>query len=167
MSNTGWIWVVVIAVIVIGGGIWLMNSASTPAVDTGTSTGTSGQPSSDTGAPTGTVDTTVTGTLPTTATVTYSGTSFTPATVTIAKGGTVTFVDASTRGFWVASAIHPDHEVYDGTTRAAHCAAGYTGPAPFDECGTGSSYSFTFTKAGTFGYHDHLNATAFGKVVVQ
>jgi len=167
MSNTGWIWLVIVAVVVIGGGIWLMNSPGTPAADTNADT--TGQPaSSDTGTLTGTVDTTVTtGTLPTTATVTYSGTSFTPATVTIARGGTVTFVDASTRGFWVASAMHPDHVVYDGTTRAAHCAAGYTGPAPFDECGTGSSYSFTFTKTGTFGYHDHLNATAFGKVVVQ
>jgi plastocyanin len=68
---------------------------------------------------------------------------------------------------WVASAMHPAHVVYDGTTKDAHCAAGYTGPVPFDQCASGTSYSFTFTKAGEWKYHNHVNASQFGSVTVQ
>ncbi|MCE9540973.1 hypothetical protein K8R03_00215 [Candidatus Kaiserbacteria bacterium] len=171
MSKTGWIGVAVAAVIIIAVGIWYMNGSTPVQTDTGTTTGTV-TGSTDTGATTGTVtgsvDTSVTvETAPMTATVTYSGTSFTPSTVTIAKGGTVTFVDSSTRGFWIASDPHPAHSAYDGTSRSTHCAAGYTGTAPFDECATGSTFSFTFNKSGTFGYHDHMNDNASGTVIVK
>src|SRR6185436_19055435 len=103
-------------------------------------------------------------TAPTSATITYSGSAFSPSPVTIKKGGTVTFNGPSTMN--VASGMHPTHTTYDGTSRTAHCAAGYTGPTPFDQCTPGTSYSFTFDKVGTWGYHDHNNASAFGQVVV-
>jgi plastocyanin len=67
---------------------------------------------------------------------------------------------------WVASDEHPTHTEYDGTSRTTHCAAGYTGPKPFDECVPGTSYSFTFDKAGTYEYHDHLSASHTGKITV-
>jgi hypothetical protein len=67
---------------------------------------------------------------------------------------------------WVASAPHPAHTGYDGTSRTTHCAPGYSGAAPLDECMASASYSFTFDKVGTWPYHDHNNASAFGKVVV-
>lgn len=103
---------------------------------------------------------------PMAATVTYDGTSFTPATVTIARGGAVTFVD--TAGvMWVASDPHPIHNGYDGTTQSQHCIAGYTGSAPFDQCGAGQSFTFIFTRTGSWGYHDHRNHTATGTVVVE
>ena len=100
------------------------------------------------------------------ATVTFDGSSFSPSTVTIAKGGTITFTDTAGT-MWVASNVHPVHSDYDGTTRSQHCAAGYSGPKPFDECAPGSSFSFTFDKTGTFGYHDHLNPGSTGTIVVQ
>lgn len=102
-------------------------------------------------------------------TVTYTDQGFSPALVTIPEGATVTFVNHSTDEMWVASNPHPTHQGYDDTTERTHCAPGYTGTAPFDECAavmTGGSYSFTFTKVGTWGYHNHGNASDGGTVVV-
>lgn len=102
---------------------------------------------------------------PMSATVIYDGTSFSPATITIKQGGTVSFIDKSGT-MWLASAPHPAHSGYDGTNLQTHCAAGYVGPKPFDECSSGSSFSFVFGKIGSWRYHDHLNASSSGTVVV-
>lgn len=99
-----------------------------------------------------------------TAAVTYDGKSFSPGEVTIKKGGTVTWRNASGGRMWVASAQHPAHTVYSGTSRQEHCPDA-SGTA-FDQCAGGGDYSFTFQKVGTWNYHDHINATVFGKVVV-
>jgi plastocyanin len=109
----------------------------------------------------------VTTSAPKTATVTLTASGFSPKSITIAKGGTVTFVNQSGGSMWVASDQHPSHTEFDGTNRQAHCAAGYTGPKPFDQCGNGNSYMFTFDKAGSFSFHNHLNADMTGIVVVQ
>lgn len=102
------------------------------------------------------------------ATVYYDGTSFQPGAVTINQGDTVRFLtDQSGVVMSVASDPHPTHQGYDGTMRTVHCAAEYAGSAPFDECGTGTDYSFTFDQAGTWGYHDHLNPSATGTVIVR
>jgi plastocyanin len=103
---------------------------------------------------------------PMTAAVVYDGNTYAPGTVTIAKGGVVTFTSSGAR-MWVAADDHPTHTKYDDTSRAVHCAEGYTGAPAFDQCQGGTSYSFTFTKSGVFEYHDHINAAATGKVVVQ
>ena len=68
---------------------------------------------------------------------------------------------------WIGSNVHPTHTDYDGTSRTTHCAPGYSGPAPFDQCGTGTTYSFTFTKAGTYQYHNHVASQNTGTVVVK
>ena len=159
MQNT-WIWVVV-AVILLGGGFWWWQSPQTPASDTGTDVSIV-----DTGAGSDVnagadVDLDPT---PTTASVSYDGSAFSPSQTIIKKGGTVTFSGPSTMN--VASGMHPTHTAYDDTARATHCAAGYTGSAPFDQCNQASSYSFRFDKVGTWGYHDHANAGAFAKIVV-
>lgn len=100
-----------------------------------------------------------------TATVSYSGTGFTPNEVTIKKGGMVTWKNASNGKMWVASAQHPSHTVYAGTSRQEHCPD--TAGTAFDQCaGETGDFSFTFGKVGTWNYHDHMNATVFGKVTV-
>ena len=66
----------------------------------------------------------------------------------------VTFVNQSSRAMWIASNPHPIH----------------TGLAGFDAkkgIGNGESFSFSFTKAGEFGYHNHLNLSDTGTVVVE
>lgn len=171
----------IIALIAVAGlGYWLfmMPPASTDsnvnvgANSTATTTDTNANVGTATGSSTST-SSTVAGSVDVsvgtgkTVTVNYDGSKFTPSTVTIAKGDTVTFVAASGKTFWVAADEHPTHTEYDGTSRSTHCAAGYAGAKPFDQCASGSTYSFTFTKSGTFDYHDHMHAQAEGKVVVQ
>lgn len=97
--------------------------------------------------------------------VTFNGSGFSPQSVTVAQGGTVTF--ASTGALmWVASDPYPLQNGYDGTTEQQHCAQGYPGLAPFDQCSSGTSFSFTFDKVGTWGYHDYLEQSAAGTVTV-
>lgn len=177
-TSTG-VWILVIVVVLLGAAFYVFGmgapaSTATPSGRTTTTnnqTGTDYTPGSTNSDAPGSLDGRVgasgtVSTLPMSATVTYDGSSYSPSSVTIAKGGTVTFT--STAGnMWVASAIHPSHAAYDGTDRATHCAAGYSGPAPFDQCASGTSFTFTFTKTGSFPYHDHMNAGAFGKVIVE
>ncbi|RJR12813.1 hypothetical protein C4585_03135 [Candidatus Parcubacteria bacterium] len=100
---------------------------------------------------------------PSTASVTYNGTSYSPQTVTIKKGGTVSW-SSTVPDMWVASAQHPTHTTYSGTSLQEHCADGAT--KSFDQCGRGTSYSFKFDKVGTWNYHDHVNASARGTIIV-
>lgn len=101
------------------------------------------------------------------ATVALTGSGFSPRTVTIPRGGVVTWTNEGSGPMWVASAVHPSHAVYGDTTRSEHCASGYTGPVPFDQCDNGSSYSFTFEQSGTWQYHNHLDASQTGTVIVE
>ena len=99
--------------------------------------------------------------------VEYTDTGFSPASVTVPLGAYVVFVNQSSKDMWVASAMHPAHTVYSGTPLSQHCPD-TTGTA-FDECSgdaPGTSYSFKFNKAGEWKYHDHIDATKFGKIIV-
>ena len=98
-------------------------------------------------------------------TIRYNGSGFSPSSITIAKGDIVTFVNESNKNMWVASAIHPSHKVYDGTTLNEHCSGGASNPA-FDQCGMGNSYSFIFDKTGNWKYHNHVRAGDIGAIVV-
>ncbi|MBI3634108.1 MAG: hypothetical protein HY228_00640 [Candidatus Yonathbacteria bacterium] len=98
------------------------------------------------------------------ATVNYTVKGFSPAIITIRQGGTVTFTSVDGSPMWVASAVHPTHLIYDGTSRTEHC------PNPtdtaFDQCGSGVSYTFKFLKLGEWKYHNHMNAGDWGSVTV-
>lgn len=101
-------------------------------------------------------------------TVIMNDNGFTPGILSIKKGETVTFENKSSSDFWPASAMHPTHVVYSGTPLSEHC------PDPenvsFDSCKPlppGSVWTFKFDKTGTWGYHDHLRANFYGKIIVQ
>lgn len=169
----------IIVILVLIGGFFLWSSnANAPAVDQGASSNVSdggsdlGTGASTNGGATVGVSADVSvegggGKLPMSGIVKYDGSLFEPAQITIANGGTITFMDTSGTSMWVASNVHPTHANYDGTSRADHCVTGYTGAKPFDQCAKGSSFSFTFDKAGTFEYHDHANSSATGVVIVK
>jgi plastocyanin len=168
MSNSGILWTIV-AIIVIGGGLfWWMSSSNSGTTNTTTATTTVDQGASSPAPTTATTSESTAATTSPAATqaITYDGKKFSPATLTIAKGTTVTWT-SSAGNMWIASDVHPTHTDYDGTTRSAHCAAGYSGPKPFDECAGGTTFSFTFDKAGTYTYHDHLSAGHTGTITVQ
>jgi plastocyanin len=100
--------------------------------------------------------------------VTYTDAGYSPNALTIKKGETVTFKNQSSRSMWPASAIHPTHRVYSGTSLDEHCPD--TAGTAFDACKgflPSQSWSFTFNKTGTWKYHDHLNPGATGVVVVE
>lgn len=87
-------------------------------------------------------------------TVTYDGTSFSPNTITLNKGDTIKFVNNSSKGMWVASDPHPQHTIYPS----------------FDEkssAGSSGTYSFTFDRVGTWGFHNHQNPSARGTIIVR
>jgi plastocyanin len=100
--------------------------------------------------------------------VTYTDSGYSPSTITIKKGETVNFKNQSSLSMWPASAMHPTHRVYSGTSLDEHCPD-TTGTA-FDACKgflPGQSWSFTFNKTGTWKYHDHLNPSSTGTIVVE
>ena len=164
MKQLGWI---IAIVIILGGGYWWwQGSGASLTSDDGTPIATDVVEDAGTQqAPAPVVDNTADATAaPMSATITYSANGFSPQEVTIKKGGTVTWKNATGGKMWVASAQHPSHTAYSGTTRQEHCpdAAG----TAFDQCVGGGDYTFTFQKVGTWGYHDHLKASFYGKVTV-
>lgn len=79
---------------------------------------------------------------------------FSPSTITISKGDYIQFVNEDTAAHWPASDPHPTH----------------TGLAGFDaKAGvqTGKYFRFEFNTVGTFTYHDHLNSSLKGTIIVK
>lgn len=85
--------------------------------------------------------------------VTYADTGFAPSTVTVKKGTTVTFINGSNGGMWVASAVHPTHQLLPGFDQLKSVAKN-------------GMYEYTFVKVGTWKYHNHVKASDTGTVVV-
>lgn len=86
-------------------------------------------------------------------TVTLTQDGFSPATLTIKAGTKVTWVNKSGTDAAVNSAPHPIHTAYS--------------PLNLGNFSDGEMLSLTFDKAGTYGYHNHLNASQEGTIVVQ
>lgn len=78
---------------------------------------------------------------------------FVPATLSIKKGTRVVWTNADNRDHIVASNPHPAHTGLEGLESKV--------------LASGATYSFVFDQTGEFGYHDHLNPTHNGSVVVQ
>lgn len=85
--------------------------------------------------------------------VNYGEGGFVPNNVSVKKGTTVVWTNQSQGGMWVASAVHPTHQLLPG----------------FDQLksvGAGGTYEYSFTKVGTWKYHNHVQAADTGSVVV-
>jgi plastocyanin len=176
MSNTTLI-ATLAAIVIIGGAFWIYSTNTDtlvpePTAEMGNSgigeeTGPQGdtlpnEESADGGGIEAGVDVSV-GSSPMSAGILLTSSGFSPKTVTIKKGGTVTWSNESSGDMWVASAQHPTHTVYDGTSLQEHCGSG---AGAFDQCNNGESYSFIFNKVGTWNYHNHNNSSQTGTVVV-
>jgi len=150
------IWILIIAIVVIVGAWFAYGRSGQPtASEIATTTPEAAAPVAST---------------PQTVTVTYTDQGFSPATVNVAVGDTVRFVNQSTGDMWVGADEHPTHTSYDGTATRDHCADGANTNGSFDQCtrtAPGTAWSYTFTKAGSFDYHNHARASAGGTVVVQ
>jgi plastocyanin len=175
MQNSTLVIIILIALGVLGAGWFLfMNEPITPATveeqATNNTSGTTGTEESGAttgvgaGAGVGVSVSSGTTDVPMNATVMYSASGYSPSSVKIKKGGTVTWVDQGTGKMWTASASHPTHTVYSGTTREEHCDDATD--TSFDQCENSAQYSFTFSKAGTWRYHNHSQSSHFGSVEV-
>lgn len=163
---------VIIVILVLLGIWWLMTGAEENGLDTGLDNVSQSLPGTEDQLPGGETTPDVpdgmTGTTTSNSegiTVTYSTSGFLPRTVTIEPGTTVTFVNENGGNMWVASDEHPTHTEYAGTSLSQHC------PDPdnsaFDQCVAGAQYSFTFTREGTWEYHNHRAPQHEGTVIVQ
>ena len=83
-----------------------------------------------------------------------AGGTFSPATLTVKKGTKVTWTNSGSAKVWIASDPHPVHNGYPGLDSGT-------------DLRTGESFSFTFDKAGSWGYHNHFNPTIKGTVIVE
>lgn len=85
---------------------------------------------------------------------TYTENGFTPKEMIVKKGDTVTFINQSGNAMWVASAVHPTHQVLPGFDQKKSVAKGGT-------------YVYTFLKEGTWKFHNHVSPEMMGTVVVK
>lgn len=89
-----------------------------------------------------------------TTTVIYTASGFSPDLLHVKTGAKITFKNDSGEKLWVASNPHPSHTDYHG----------------FDSLkalNQGQTYTFTFNRLGTFGYHNHLRPLMMGTIVVE
>ncbi|MDO8571763.1 MAG: hypothetical protein Q7R79_03730 [bacterium] len=72
----------------------------------------------------------------------------------IPLGSSVKFINSGKNDHWPASDNHPTHEIYPGFD-------------PGKAIKPGESWTFTFSTPGAWHYHDHLNQTLRGIILVQ
>ena len=97
-----------------------------------------------------------------------SSTGFSPSAITIKAGEKVTFIAIDSSNRWPATASHPTHTVYPGSD-IQKCETSEKNSI-FDACkgvSQGATYEFTFNEKGTWNYHDHLQPSKFGKIIVE
>ena len=153
----------VVVIIVIIGGWFLLSSTPAKAPTTITQTPVTTTPTTSS---TTTVTTTTT-VSKTGVTILYSDQGFSPSSITLPLGSTVMFVNQSTKNMWVASAMHPTHIVYSGTSLSEHCPD--TNNSTFDQCVAvtqGNTFSFTFNKEGIWKYHNHTSSGDRGTITI-
>lgn len=86
-------------------------------------------------------------------TVTLNSNGFSPSTLTIKKGETVTWANKSGQEATVNSDPHPTHTNYP--------------PLNLGSFQNGTIFTLTFDKIGSYGYHNHLNPSQKGTIVVK
>lgn len=85
--------------------------------------------------------------------ITYSNGGFSPSTITVKNGTTVTIKNTSNHTMQFDSDPHPAH-----TTNAE---------LNVEKVSAGGSQTFVVKRTGTFGYHNHLNPSETGTIIVQ
>lgn len=157
-KNNMWLWLMVAAVVVVGGYLVYQQVYTSPAVPQVAPPVETTNPSKvpeekmmDKKEGTDTMMKKEGASRETVVTVTRAG--FSPATVTVKAGDTVKWVNNDSIDHDVSSAVHPTHKVYP--------------PLNLGVVKPGASLTLEFTEVGSYKYHDHLSPKLFGTVVVQ
>ncbi|GEM_PF-786304 len=90
---------------------------------------------------------------PASTTITITSSGFSPKNLTVKSGSAVTWKNSSGGTVEVASDPHPTHTDLPDLNSGS--------------LANGASYTYTFSKLGTWGYHDHFDPTVKGTVVVE
>ncbi len=142
--KAGIITVIVITLLGVGGFVLMNRNDDTPSTPTSTS---------DTTTTTTPAETNTEPEKESAAELTYTNDGFTPATLTLKAGTKVKITNESASTLQFYSDPHPTHS------------------EPSDlNLGTinrGESKTFTVTRTGTHGYHNHLNPGDTGTIIVQ
>lgn len=152
--NGKWLIGIVILVVLVGGIYFLNKNITSTTTPSQTTTESAPVPTSGS-QPTSPATST---NQQNTVTLTQDGFSptqdgFSPATLTIKTGTTVTWINKSGTVATVNSVPHPIHTTYS--------------PLNLGSFPDGGTLSLSFDKPGTYGYHNHLNASQKGTIVVQ
>lgn len=86
-------------------------------------------------------------------TIQISSSGYSPATLTVAVGATVTWTNTGNTMANVSSDPHPQHTTYP--------------PLNLGIIKPGASESLQFDTPGTYTFHNHLNATQTGTIIVK
>lgn len=87
-------------------------------------------------------------------TVRYTNAGFQPAKLTVPSGTMVEFLNQSDKEMWVASNVHPGHELLPTFDQ-------------FNSVGKGKNYMYVFDTKGIWPYHDHINPAVEGIITVE
>lgn len=85
--------------------------------------------------------------------ITLTSSGFTPQSITVKAGTTVTWTNNGGATATINSANHPSHLVYPSLNLGSFAS--------------GETLSMAFDRPGTYKYHNHLNASQTGVVVVN
>lgn len=154
MTRNTYLIIGLVLLLIIAGFVYVKTRGGEVLAPTGEEVTTSEEAASQTPPPASPSPTSPSDEEPLTKTVTYTDTGFSPASLTVKTGDTVIFKNNSDSDFWPASAVHPTHEIYPEFDAKRAISAG-------------GSYSFTFTRTGSWKYHNHLNPAAKGTITVQ
>ena len=100
--------------------------------------------------------------------IVFTDNGFQPNAVTVKKGDEVVFLNQSSKPTRPASAFHPTHTAYPGSS-IEKCGTDEESET-FDACGEiapGESWSFVFNELGTWKYHNHLDISNYGSITVE
>lgn len=134
--------IIIVVILGVGGYVIFRSPSKADTANTRTST-TTQSPSTDTS----------TTKVSSSATITFDGSKFSPDTLTVPSGTVLTLKNTSSTDVQMDSDPHPVHT--DDTDLNVGLVA------------SGQSKTFTVTKTGTFGFHDHLDQTIQGKITIQ
>ena len=87
------------------------------------------------------------------ATIKLTKSGFDPQTATVKVGSKVIWINGSGEDATVNSANHPTHQLYPLLN--------------LGEFADGESLSLVFNTAGTYRYHNHLDSSVFGSIIVE
>jgi len=153
MSNSVKTILAIVVLVLIGGGLFLAASSKTNNSNSGNKAPSTHSTTTDATKTQTQKSTTTPNAAAAADTITYDGSSFSPSSLTVKVGDAIEITNQSSASLAFNSDQHPTHtdepELNVGTIDA------------------GQTKTFNVTKAGSWGYHNHLNPSQKGMIVAQ